>query len=198
MPQSEKEEQMDKDMEEIIKRERLIGQHLLLVRMYHVENERGFSLIKIDQVAEWMNMSEDEIKQYIWACNELNYSQICYSATLKFCKENPYSAYTVRFFYEIFGENYLKVVIYKAKSELGTWIERIEKRYQEKYQGKYGEAKFSDEELGDAFEFFGKYFLKTIENVRKCGFEWDIIVEMLENKFSKEEILALNLLINNR
>ena len=68
MPQSEKEEQMDKDMEEIIKRERLVGQHLLLVIMYHVENERGFSLIKIDQIAEWMNMSEDEIKQYIWAC----------------------------------------------------------------------------------------------------------------------------------
>lgn len=184
-------------MEEIVKRERLIGQHILLVRMYHVENERGFSLIKIEQVAEWMNMSEDEVKQYIWACNELNYNQICFSATLEFCKGNPHIAYTVSFFYEIFGETYLRVVLYKAKSEIGAWIKKIKKRYQEKYQGKYGEVRITDEELRDAFEFFGKYFLRTIKNVRKCGFEWDVIVEMLENEFRKEEILALNLLINN-
>ena len=41
-----------KNMKEIIKRERLIGQQILLVRILHVENEKGFSFVKVDDIAK--------------------------------------------------------------------------------------------------------------------------------------------------
>lgn len=43
---------MKKNMKEIIERERLIGQQILLVRILHVENEKGFSFVKVDDIAK--------------------------------------------------------------------------------------------------------------------------------------------------
>lgn len=184
-------------MKEIIERERLIGQQILLVRILHVENEKGFSFVKVDDIAKWMDISKDEVEAHMWACRELDYSQICFSATVEFCRDSRL-VFDVRFFCEVYGMTYLKFVLYKEESELKTWIKEIKERYKEKYQEKYGKVKISDEELEEAFEFFGKYYLNTIEEVRKCGFEWDVIVEILEHEFRKEEILALSSMLNNR
>lgn len=188
---------MKKNMKEIIERERLIGQQILLVRILHVENEKGFSFVKVDDIAKWMDISKDEVEAHMWACRELDYSQICFSATVEFCRDSRL-VFDVRFFCEVYGLAYLKFVLYKDESELKIWIKKIKERYWEKYQEKYGKVEISDEKLEEAFEFFGKYYLNTIEEVRKCGFGWDVILEILEHEFRKEEILALSLMLNNR
>lgn len=112
--------EMGKDMEEIVKKERLIGQQILLVRMIHVENERGFSFISI-----------------------------------------------------------------------GHRIQKANKTYREKYDLENNCETVSNEILKEALDYFGKYYISTIIKVKQCGFEWDVIVEMLKNELSKEELLYL-------
>ena len=187
---------MDKNVEEMIKKERLIGQKLLLVRIIHIENERGFSFIDIGHVAKWMNMSMDEVSQYVEACSTLDYDRICLIAAMDFCEGNYHLLSIFRFFYEVYGMTYLMLRLYREKSDLEAWIKKIKERYREKYQEKFGKEEMTNEELQEALDFFIKYYVNAIEKVRVCGFEWDVIVEMLKNDLNREEILALKLIMN--
>lgn len=183
--------EMDKDMEEIVKRERLIGQQILLVRMIHVENERGFSFISIGHIAEWMNMSKEEVSQYVDACSALDFNRVCFNAAMEFCEENYLLCDVIKKIYRIYGMSYLGLKYYRKKSNLDPWIQKANKTYREKYDLENNCETVSNEILKEALDYFGKYYISTIIKVKKWGFEWDVIVEMLKNELSKEELLYL-------
>ena len=177
---------------EMAKKERLIGKQICIVGMLHPDED---SLLRewffMDDLANWLKISEEELKRIIDGCKQFD-DEICLDAAKEFARIKKVDSYDVfRYFYITYGKTYLRMLLFLDKNKLEIWLKEIEEIY---IQNIFLEDKgdyISFEFLKASMEYYVKFYVEKINDLFEEGFALAVIAEMTRNVLDEDEIRRL-------
>ena len=116
---------------EMAEKERLIGKQICIVGMLCADEE---SLLGewffMDDLANWLKISEEELKRIIEGCNQFDNDEICLDAAKEFARIKKVDSYEAfQYFYITYGKTYLRLLLFLNKDKLEVWLKEIEDFY---------------------------------------------------------------------
>lgn len=178
---------------EMAEKERLIGKQICIVGMLCADED---SLLGewffMDDLANWLKISEEELKRIIEGCNQFDDGEICLDAAKEFARIKKVDSYEAfQYFYITYGKTYLRLLLFLNKDKLEVWLKGIEDFYIQNIfledKGQYIDFEF----LKEAMEHYVEFYLKKINNLYEEGFALAVIAEMTGNVLDEHEIRRL-------
>ena len=178
---------------EMAKKERLIGKQICIVGMLHPDED---SLLRewffMDDLANWLKISEEELKRIIDGSKQFDDDEICLDAAKEFARIKKVDSYDVfQYFYITYGKTYLRMLLFLDKNKLEIWLKEIEEIYIQniflKDKGDY----ISFEFLKASMEHYVEFYLEKINDLFEEGFALAVIAEMTRNVLDEGEIRRL-------
>ena len=113
---------------EMAEKERLIGKQICIVGMLCADED---SLLGewffMDDLANWLKISEEELKRIIEGCNQFDDGEICLDAAKEFARIKKVDSYEAfQYFYITYGKTYLRLLLFLNKDKLEVWLKEIE------------------------------------------------------------------------
>lgn len=178
---------------EMAKKERLIGKQICIVGMLHPDED---SLLRewffMDDLANWLKISEEELKRIIDGSKQFDDDEICLDAAKEFARIKKVDSYDVfQYFYITYGKTYLRMLLFLDKNKLEIWLKEIEEIY---IQNIFLEDKgdyISFEFLKASMEHYVEFYLEKINDLFEEGFALAVIAEMTRNVLDEGEIRRL-------
>ena len=178
---------------EMAKKERLIGKQICIVGMLRPDED---SLLRewffMDDLANWLKISEEELKRIIDGCKQFDDDEICLDAAKEFARIKKVDFYDVfQYFYITYGKTYLRMLLFLDKNKLEIWLKEIEEIY---IQNIFLEDKgdyISFEFLKASMEHYVEFYLEKINDLFEEGFALAVIAEMTRNVLDEGEIRRL-------
>ena len=178
---------------EMAEKERLIGKLICIVGMLCPDDDSPLGeWFFMDDLANWLKISEEELKRIIEGCNQFDNDEICLDAAKEFARIKKVDSYEAfQYFYITYGKTYLRLLLFLDKNKIEIWLKEIEKIYIQnifmKNKGQYIDFKF----LKETMEHYVDFYLKKINDLYEEGFALAVIAEMTRNVLDEDEIRCL-------
>ena len=175
---------------EMAEKERLIGKQICIVGMLCADED---SLLGewffMDDLANWLKISEEELKRIVEGCNQFDDKKICLDAAKEFARIKKVDSYdALQYLYITYGKTYLRLLLLLNKNKLEVWLKEIEDLYIQNIfledKGEYIGFEF----LKEAMEHYVEFYLKKINDLYEEGFALAVIAEMTRNVLDEHEI----------
>ena len=180
------------EYQEMVERERLTGKLICIVKMLRPgEDSLLGEWFFMDDLANWLKMSEEELKRIIEGCNQFDDDEICLDAAIEFARIKKEDSYDVfQYFFIIYGKTYLRLQLLLNMNKLEIWLKEIEASYiQNIFLKDRGYISFQS--LKEAMEYYVDFYLERINNLYEEGFALSVIAEMTGNVLDEDEIRNL-------
>ncbi len=179
-----------------IDKQRNIGKQIMMAKVVKTEKEEaertGLSLLRIDRLAEWTSMSEDEVKEFIKTCKSLEKREMAYEAACRFNNNAVISPNMDMLSFPIFTYSQVENELLRGYSpeQLLRYCDDYVKENSALFSEKCGrqvDDYFSIESFKLLLENYLKYFTSTVNAICNKGYDWDVISEMLWCDISKSD-----------
>lgn len=146
----------------------------------------------MDDLANRLKISEEELKRIIEGCNQFDDDEICLDAAKEFARIKKADSYDVfQYFYITYGKTYLRMLLFLDKNKLEIWLKEIEEIYIQNIfledKGEYISFKL----LKEAMDHYVEFYLEKINDLYEEGFALAVIAEMTRNVLDEDEIRRL-------
>lgn len=174
-------------------RQREIGKQLLMVNIIQCENGRRFSWLDIERFAEWASMKEEEIKDFVNCCGQLDRKLMDKGVAWNIAQMDEFrqDANSFYFLMYTFRENDDVFLMKVNKSNITQFCKKSAKKYYEDYNRnnmdyQVGESLGVPDALEDVIIAYMYCVAKAIEEVVSYGYDWDVISKMLQLDLTRE------------
>ncbi len=161
----------------MVQKQRKIGQQIMAVRMIWAEQEKAYSFMSIDTIANAMGVPEDEVRELIECCRALYRREVIIDVIISLEKR----ALPNLIKYRVFLGSYVDL-FYRSRFNCSKELDEIYiNSLKECIKDLIGKNEQIDEIISvveDGYILFGKKYVEAIEEMRSKGYDWAVIAEM--------------------
>ncbi len=158
-------------------KQRKIGQQIMTVRMILREQEKGFSFLGIDTIANAMNVPEDEIREILDFLRALYHRKVVIDVVIELEKEFTERLIIYRTCIGSYVDLFYKCKLYNDEEFFSIYIKSL-KECIVNFIGENGQIDDVIRIVEKGYILFGKKYVQIIEDMRSNDYDWAVIAEM--------------------
>lgn len=175
-------------------KQRGIGQEILVVRMLQeekakIERRGGFPILSIEKIVLWTGWSSEDVTRLKNMTGMLDPFEMSVRAARNYTKNMP-TADPYGYFlsvYELAGRDYVLMTLQDRPVDLSAVAAANAEQVSE-HNITVDEEIQTESSISAALKFFFEYFMESVRQARREGYDWDVIkvmIRMEDEQFDK-------------